>query len=158
MLIDGQGLKHDLRKADIDQRTQTDSSPMPEGLQAGLTLEEFDDLIAYLETLTLPTRAAAGFEVTGLSHPVCFIVDPTTGNYFIANVNGAPAARDNNGFITKLDPQGQIVALKFIGPTAAAPCTPPKGSPSSVRRFTSSTSTASEGMTPSAGVSCTTST
>jgi putative heme-binding domain-containing protein len=127
VLVDGQGAKRDVRKSDIEQRTQSDTSPMPEGLQAGLTPEEFADVIAYLETLALAPPAAAGFEVTGLSHPVCFIVDPETGDYYIANVNGAPAARDNNGFITKLDPRGQVVALKFIGPSKAAPLHAPKG-------------------------------
>jgi sugar lactone lactonase YvrE len=100
---------------------------MPEGLQAGLTPGEFTDLIAYLETLTLAAPAVTGFEVTGLSHPVCFIVDPGTGDYYIANVNGAAAARDNNGFITKLDPQGRVIALKFIAPSTAAPLHAPKG-------------------------------
>jgi putative heme-binding domain-containing protein len=127
VLIDGQGAKRDMRRADIEQRTQSDRSPMPEGLQAGLTPGEFTDLIAYLETLTLAAPAAAGFEVAGLSHPVCFIVDPGTGDYFIANVNGAPAARDNNGFVTKLDPQGRVVALKFIAPSTTAPLHAPKG-------------------------------
>jgi putative heme-binding domain-containing protein len=51
VLIDGQGTKHDLPKTDIDMRTQSDTSPMPEGLQKGLTHEEFADLIAYLATL-----------------------------------------------------------------------------------------------------------
>ena len=126
-LVDGQGTKHDVRKSDIDEKTQSDKSPMPEGLHAGLTPPEFADLIAYLATLTIAISEAAAFEVSGLSHPVCFIVDPETGNYFIANVNGAPAARDNNGFITKLDPRGKVVALKFIGPSKAAPLHAPKG-------------------------------
>jgi putative heme-binding domain-containing protein len=51
VLIDGQGTKHDVRKSEIEARTQSDTSPMPEGLQSGLTREEFADLIAYLETL-----------------------------------------------------------------------------------------------------------
>jgi putative heme-binding domain-containing protein len=51
VIVDGQGTKHDVRKSDIEARTQRDTSPMPEGLQAGLTREEFADLIAYLETL-----------------------------------------------------------------------------------------------------------
>jgi putative heme-binding domain-containing protein len=51
VLIDGQGTKRDLPKTDIDMRTQSDTSPMPEGLQKGLTHEEFADLIAYLATL-----------------------------------------------------------------------------------------------------------
>jgi putative heme-binding domain-containing protein len=51
VLIDGQGTKHEVRTSEIETRTRSDTSPMPEGLQAGLTREEFADLIAYLETL-----------------------------------------------------------------------------------------------------------
>ena len=127
VLLDSQGARHEVAKSDIDQKTQTERSTMPDALHAGLTPAEFADLIAYLETLTLAPPAATAFEVTGLSHPVCFIVDPGTGDYYIANVNGAPAARDNNGFITKLDPRGQVVALRFIAPTRAAALHAPKG-------------------------------
>jgi putative heme-binding domain-containing protein len=51
VLIDGQGTRHELRKSDVEARTQSENSPMPDGLQAGLSREEFADLIAYLETL-----------------------------------------------------------------------------------------------------------
>jgi putative heme-binding domain-containing protein len=51
VLIDGQGTKHVVRKSEIEAKTQGTTSPMPEGLHAGLTHEEFADLIAYLETL-----------------------------------------------------------------------------------------------------------
>src|SRR2546427_13055522 len=57
---------------------------------------------------------ALALQVTGLRNPASFIVDPTTGNYFISNENGQPTERDNNGFITKLDPDGKISQLKFI--------------------------------------------
>jgi putative heme-binding domain-containing protein len=50
-LIDSQGRKRVIRQADIEQRSERDASAMPEGLQAGLTLEEFADLVAYLESL-----------------------------------------------------------------------------------------------------------
>lgn len=50
-LVDTQGQKHVIRKKDIEQKTERDTSPMPEGLQSGLTLQEFADLMAYLESL-----------------------------------------------------------------------------------------------------------
>src|SRR5438132_11153968 len=53
-------------------------------------------------------------QVTGLKDPAAFIVDPTTGNYFISSENGQPTERDNNGFITKLGPDGRTMSLKFI--------------------------------------------
>src|SRR2546429_8002618 len=71
--------------------------------------------------------ATFALQVTGLKNPAAFIVDPATGNYFISNENGQPTERDNNGFITKLGPDGKIIALKFIeggaggGPPPATP-------------------------------------
>jgi putative membrane-bound dehydrogenase-like protein len=55
VVVDGHGMKHEVRKSDVAARTQSDISPMPEGLEAALTLQEFADLIAYLQTLSLAT-------------------------------------------------------------------------------------------------------
>lgn len=53
-------------------------------------------------------------QVTGLESPHSFVGDPLAPHYFISNVNGEPDARDNNGFVTKLDRDGKVVNLKFI--------------------------------------------
>jgi putative heme-binding domain-containing protein len=50
-LVDNQGQKHVIRQKDIEQRADRDASVMPEDLQSGLTLQEFADLLAYLESL-----------------------------------------------------------------------------------------------------------
>lgn len=76
--------------------------------------------------MLLPAEGLA-FEVLGLSTPESFIVDPATGNYFISNINGAPTDRDNNGFITKLDRAGKVVAMEFIRASAKNPLHAPKG-------------------------------
>lgn len=55
-----------------------------------------------------------GFDLGGMQNPGSFIVDPETGNYFVSNVNGEPAAKDNKGFIAKLDPAGKLINLNFI--------------------------------------------
>lgn len=60
----------------------------------------------------LPTHPVEAFRVDGLKTPQSFIVDPALGNYFISSTNGAPADRDNNGFIVKLDGSGK--PLLFI--------------------------------------------
>jgi len=83
-------------------------------------------------SVTLPALLAAGgpvgaFEVQGLASPDSFIVDRRTGGYFISNINGDPAARDDNGFITKLDETGRVIALKFIDGSKGAPLHAPKG-------------------------------
>jgi putative heme-binding domain-containing protein len=50
-LLDANGVKSVVKKADIKQRKLSDLSLMPEGLHASLKPEEFADLIAYLQSL-----------------------------------------------------------------------------------------------------------
>ncbi|WHZ26723.1 MAG: hypothetical protein OJF51_001519 [Nitrospira sp.] len=61
--------------------------------------------------LTFPGEAA---QITGLESPNSFISDSSGKEYFISNINGEPEARDNNGFITKLNAEGKVTDLKFI--------------------------------------------
>ena len=78
--------------------------------------------------VALASPAALALQVTGLKNPACFIVDPATGAYYIANENGGPTERDNNGFITKLDETGKVLKLKFIeGGTDGVTLHSPKG-------------------------------
>ncbi len=75
--------------------------------------------------LTLPSDAA---QITGLESPNSFVGDPLGKEYFISNINGEPEARDNNGFITKLDSEGKVTSLKFIqGGVADVSLHAPKG-------------------------------
>ncbi|HYG76737.1 MAG TPA: HEAT repeat domain-containing protein [Planctomycetota bacterium] len=50
-LIDANAQKTEIKKADIKLRKQNETSLMPDGLHATLKLEEFADLIAYMESL-----------------------------------------------------------------------------------------------------------
>ncbi len=34
--------------------------------------------------------------------------------FYVANINGQPTDKDNNGFISKLSPQGEIIELKWV--------------------------------------------
>ena len=63
--------------------------------------------------LGLPLASDAA-QITGLESPNSFVGDPSGKEYFISNINGDREARDNNGFITKLDTNGKITNLKFI--------------------------------------------
>jgi hypothetical protein len=53
-------------------------------------------------------------QIDGLQRPQSFIADPSGEFYFISNINGEPEAKDNNGFITRLDKEGKITDLHFI--------------------------------------------
>lgn len=61
----------------------------------------------------MPVSALA-LQVTGLEAPNSFVADAACDCYFISNVNGEPTAKDNNGFITKLDRDGKVLAAQFI--------------------------------------------
>ena len=58
-------------------------------------------------------------QITGLESPSSFVGDQSGVDFFISNINGSPEARDNNGFITKLDASGKVLSLKFIEGGAA---------------------------------------
>lgn len=73
-------------------------------------------LSALVLGITLPGQAA---QITGLESPNSFVGDPTGKEYFISNINGEPEARDNNGFVTKLNAEGKVINLKFIQGGAA---------------------------------------
>ncbi len=57
-VIDSAGIKHLLDKASITSRKISKISLMPEGLQDGLSLTEFSDLIAYVENPNVPAAPA----------------------------------------------------------------------------------------------------
>jgi putative membrane-bound dehydrogenase-like protein len=59
MLLDSAGTLHTIPKPDITSRRASAISLMPEGLQSPLSLEEFADLIAYLQSLKSSHAAPA---------------------------------------------------------------------------------------------------
>jgi DNA-binding beta-propeller fold protein YncE len=87
-----------------------------------------EPVLAAVVLSVLPAGVVFALQVTGLKNPAGFIVDPATGHYFISNENGQPTERDNNGFITKLGPDGKTLKLKFIeGGTGGVTLHAPKG-------------------------------
>lgn len=62
------------------------------------------------------------FENAGLLTPGNAVHDPVTDTYLVSNVNGSPFDADDNGFISRLAPDGSVAQLKFID-GASAPVT-----------------------------------
>jgi putative heme-binding domain-containing protein len=50
-LMDAEGKRHAMRKPEIEQRKESELSLMPEGLNTGLSLQDFADIVSYLESL-----------------------------------------------------------------------------------------------------------
>jgi putative heme-binding domain-containing protein len=55
-LMDAEGKRHAIRKPEIEQRKESELSLMPEGLNTGLSLQDFADLVSYLESLKEPPK------------------------------------------------------------------------------------------------------
>jgi sugar lactone lactonase YvrE len=64
------------------------------------------------------------WEASGLKNPESAVYDRGTAAIFVSNVNGDPMAKDGNGFVSKLAPDGKIIALEWVkgldGPTGLA--------------------------------------
>ncbi len=51
VIVDAEGKKHPIVKSEIVNRVKSELSPMPPGLQAALSLQDFADLISFLQSL-----------------------------------------------------------------------------------------------------------
>lgn len=64
----------------------------------------------------------------GLQTPESVVHDPVADVYLVSNINGSPLEKDDNGFITRLAPSGEVLALKWIdGAGDAVALHAPKG-------------------------------
>jgi sugar lactone lactonase YvrE len=75
-----------------------------------------------------PPRPAAVAPDTGLRAPESALWDSGSGVWLVSNVNGAPLARDDNGFISRMDVQGRPLLWRWIdGADTAVALDAPKG-------------------------------
>ena len=66
--------------------------------------------------------------VQGFLAPESVLHDSTQDIYFVSNINGSPMAKDNNGFISRVRPDGAVENLKFIeGGRSGVTLNAPKG-------------------------------
>jgi hypothetical protein len=78
-----------------------------------------------------PAQQAADTAMTvrdSFKTPESVLYDAAADIYLVTNINGAPTAKDDNGFISKVAPDGHVIALKFIdGATDSVTLNAPKG-------------------------------
>src|SRR5207248_37479 len=66
--------------------------------------------------------------VQGFLAPESVLHDSTQDIYFVSNITGSPMAKDNNGFISRVRPDGAVENLKFIeGGRSGVTLNAPKG-------------------------------
>jgi hypothetical protein len=64
----------------------------------------------------------------GFQTPESVLYDATDDIYLVSNINGIPGVTDNNGFISKVSPEGKVTELKWIaGGEKGAKLDAPKG-------------------------------
>jgi len=94
-LMCGDGLRHRIAAADIQEQHGSSVSLMPEGLQAGLSPAEFTDLIEYLVTLKQPEHSIATHRGMPLDIPT--LARPAKLRPFIRDGLGFPRTNDVPG-------------------------------------------------------------
>ena len=69
-----------------------------------------------IATALTPETGAEGFllEGVGFETPESVLYDPEADVYLVANINGGPSDKDGNGFISRISPQGEVIALKWV--------------------------------------------
>lgn len=76
-------------------------------------------------SLAAPQHVAT---LSSLDAPVAAIHDPDQNVYFVSNINGAGTAKDNNGYISRVSPEGRVISRTFIaGGSAGVTLDAPKG-------------------------------
>lgn len=76
----------------------------------------------------VPTAAATAAGGQGYSKPENIVFDSVADVFLVSNVNGGAVARDSNGYISRVSPDGRILDLKWIdGSRAATRLDGPKG-------------------------------
>src|SRR6185503_17238205 len=59
-----------------------------------------------------PTRLTVAD--SGINTPESALWDREGDQYLVSNINGTPLAKDNNGFISRISPDGKVTELRWI--------------------------------------------
>jgi DNA-binding beta-propeller fold protein YncE len=54
------------------------------------------------------------WEASGFKDPESVVFDRAAGAIYVSNVNGGLMQKDGNGFISKLGPDGKVVAIEWV--------------------------------------------
>lgn len=76
-------------------------------------------LLATVAAVALAAPASAAepqqvWEAGGFKGPESALYDADADVIYVSNVNGEPAGKDGNGFISKLSPEGEITELEWV--------------------------------------------
>jgi hypothetical protein len=91
-------------------------------------VDDVSEAVAPAGEAAISPVAGPGVTVDGFSEPESALHDPAADVYLVSNVNGPVAAKDGNGFISRVSPAGEILDLRWIdGATDGVTLHAPKG-------------------------------
>jgi putative heme-binding domain-containing protein len=116
-LMGADGKARRIETAEISERQTSEISFMPEGLQAGLTLQEFTDLVEYLVGLKQPASAlmlehGMPRDIAQITRPVTFHPFHSTELKFEHPVWFGPIPGESNAFLVVEHETGKIWRLE----------------------------------------------
>jgi hypothetical protein len=90
--------------------------------------QQKEDGGAALDRMAFARPAPLIVKGVGFLNPAAAIYDAQSDTYLVSNVNGDPLEKDDNGFISRVAPDGKVIELKWIdGEMAAKTLNAPKG-------------------------------
>jgi hypothetical protein len=84
-----------------------------------VVVEEFPAPAEPSSALPLAPEPPILLRGVGFQSPESALYDPVADVYLVSNVSGGPADADNDGFISKVSPDGTLLELKWISAAAA---------------------------------------
>jgi putative heme-binding domain-containing protein len=118
-LVDAQAKSWNIPNAEIEERAFVNGSIMPDGLAAGLSREQFADVIAYLETLRASAQPTPGSIVSGpLGLPPGFTMTKVVGG--LTAVTALAVAPDGRVFVAEQTGSLRVVKDGTLRPEAFA--------------------------------------
>ena len=119
-----------------DPRRQRNRAPPGAPRELDMTSDR-EIRVHWRRALALAAMLCAGSPMYGqepipvgdMSTPESALHDPEADVYLVSNINGGPGDRDDNGFISRVSPDGQVLDLKWIdGADPGVTLHAPKGS------------------------------
>ena len=75
-----------------------------------------------------PAAGTDSLSIQGFSAPESVLYDEASDVYLVSNINGTPTDHDDNGFISRVSPDGSVQTLKWIdGASDSVKLNAPKG-------------------------------
>ena len=97
-----------------ENATTTTSASQPSAEATPKTTETPATTAAATATGTKARAPVVTWKDVGLATPESVLYDEVNDLYLVSNINGKPLDADNNGFISKLSPDGKVETLKWI--------------------------------------------